>query len=275
MVASLATLPLNHYPTSTMTKLHRFILPLLALAFLLVGCNRSDTPPTDTPVTDSSSSTITSDTPSPAAMEFDGTILTGKHTVVLKTSKGDITVEVDADAAPKTATNFYALAKSGYFDDLTFHRVIPTFMIQGGDPTGTGTGGESVFGPTFEDEINAIAYGLDKKKLVDIAQGQEIPDQWKNLTLKEYYETQGYQYSDTLKSLPFARGSLAMANRGANTNGSQFFIIQGNDINWLDGKHTVFGKVTAGMAVVDAIANVPRDPSDKPLEPVTYTAEAK
>jgi cyclophilin family peptidyl-prolyl cis-trans isomerase len=253
-----------------MYKLHRFILPLCALAFLLGGCSRS-TPPADNTASGSSLSSESSMSP----VSFDGKILSGKHTVLLQTSMGDITIEVDADAAPKTATNFYALAKAGYFDNLTFHRVIPSFMIQGGDPTGDGTGGQSVFGETFEDEINAESYDLHKKKLADIAQGQPIPDQWKDMTLKEYYEMQGYSYNDDLKSLPIERGVVAMANRGPNTNGSQFFIVQGKDVGWLEGKYTVFGKVTDGMSAVDAIANVQRDPSDKPLTPVTFTAKAQ
>jgi cyclophilin family peptidyl-prolyl cis-trans isomerase len=83
---------------------------------------------------------------------FDGTYLTGKHTVTLKTTKGDIVLELDADAAPKTVTNFITLAKAGYYDGIGFHRVIDDFMIQGGDPTGTGRGGESIYGKDFEDE---------------------------------------------------------------------------------------------------------------------------
>ncbi|HAI98014.1 TPA: peptidylprolyl isomerase [Candidatus Peribacteria bacterium] len=158
-------------------------------------------------------------------------MLTGKHTVVLKTSEGDLTLELDADSAPKTVTNFVALAEAGYYDGLIFHRVIPDFMIQGGDPNGNGTGGESIFGGEFEDEIVG-------------------------------------------NNLPMERGYIAMANSGPNTNGSQFFIIQKKDgTPWLTGHHTVFGKVTEGMNVVDVIVAVPRDSSDKPLEPVTFTVE--
>ncbi len=118
--------------------MYKFLIPLFALA-LLIGC----TPSTMTPSTDGSVPT-----------GFDGVMLTGKHTAVLKTNLGDITLELDADKAPKTVTNFVTLAKSGYYNGLTFHRVIPTFMIQGGDPNGNGTGGASIYGKTFEDEIN-------------------------------------------------------------------------------------------------------------------------
>lgn len=195
--------------------MYKFLIPLFALA-LLIGCTSSKTMPT----------------PSTGAIPagFDGVLLSGKHTVIVKTSMGDMTLELDADAAPKTVTNFVTLAKSGYYNGLTFHRVIPRFMIQGGDPSGDGTGGASVFGASFEDEINDY-------KLV--------------------------------------RGAIAMANRGPDTNGSQFFIVQAESTPWLDGRHTVFGKVTAGEDVIDKIAAVKRDENDMPLAPITYTIEVQ
>jgi cyclophilin family peptidyl-prolyl cis-trans isomerase len=157
-------------------------------------------------------------------------MLTGEHEVILHTSKGDITLELDADKAPKTVTNFVSLAKSGYYDGLTFHRVINNFMIQGGDPTGDGTGGESIYGKTFEDEEN-------------------------NFEMK--------------------RGMIAMANRGPDTNGSQFFIVHAQEAPWLTGRHTIFGRVTKGMDVVDAIAAVRTNGYDAPLTPITYKVEVK
>ena len=138
----------------------------------------------------------------------------------LHTSHGAIELELfDADA-PRTVENFRSLAADGFYDGLVFHRVIPGFMIQGGDPLGTGTGGP---GYTFEDEIN-------QHKVV--------------------------------------RGALAMANAGPNTNGSQFFILTAEAAPWLDGKHTVFGRVTAGMDVVDRIEATPTGARDRPLEDV-------
>ncbi|MBT7928431.1 peptidylprolyl isomerase, partial [Candidatus Peregrinibacteria bacterium] len=152
--------------------------------------------------------------------------------------------------------------------------VIPDFMLQGGDPNGNGTGGSSIFGETFEDEINADAYGLDKKMLKDEAEDQALPEQLQEVTVKGYFEMLGFQYDDSLPSLPMKRGSLAMANRGPNTNGSQFFIIQREDgASWLEGKHTVFGVVIEGMDIVDAIAAVQRDTNDRPIEDVTFTVE--
>ncbi|PIP65650.1 peptidylprolyl isomerase [Candidatus Peregrinibacteria bacterium CG10_big_fil_rev_8_21_14_0_10_49_16] len=162
--------------------------------------------------------------------DYDGPLLSGTHAVTLKTSKGDIVLELDADSAPKTVTNFVVHAKNGYYDGLTFHRIIPDFMIQGGDPSGNGTGGESIYGPTFEDEPN---------------------------------------------SLPMVRGAIAMANRGPNTNGSQFFIVQADETPWLQGKHTVFGRVTTGLGVVDTITQMERDARDMPVEPVTFTVEVE
>ena len=138
----------------------------------------------------------------------------------LHTSVGAIAIELFDDDAPKTVANFKKLAQDGFYDGVIFHRVIPDFMVQGGDPTGTGSGGP---GYTFEDEFNEH---------------------------------------------PAVRGSLAMANAGPNTNGSQFFIITAEATPWLDGKHTVFGRVTSGMDVVDRISAVATDASDRPLDEV-------
>jgi len=139
----------------------------------------------------------------------------------VQTNKGTIEVELYDDDAPKTVENFRSLAGKGFYDGVIFHRVIPDFMIQGGDPTGTGSGGP---GYTFEDEFN---------------------------------------------DHPVVRGALAMANAGPNTNGSQFFIVTADACPWLDGKHTVFGRVTDGMDVIDAISQLDRDPSDRPREDVS------
>ncbi len=138
----------------------------------------------------------------------------------LRTSHGPIEVELFDEDAPKTVENFLSLARQGFYDGVVFHRVIPGFMIQGGDPTGTGTGGP---GYTFEDEINA--------RRVE-------------------------------------RGALAMANAGPDTNGSQFFVVTAESAPWLDGKHTVFGRVIRGMDVVDAISEVDRDARDRPRDDV-------
>src|SRR5437660_7923912 len=140
-------------------------------------------------------------------------------TATMQTTEGPIVFELFADDAPKTVANFQKLAGDGFYDGLTFHRVIKDFMIQGGCPQGTGTGGP---GYTFEDEINS-------HKIV--------------------------------------RGALAMANAGPNTNGSQFFIVTTDAAPWLDGKHTVFGRVTDGMDAVDSIERLPTDSRDRPVDP--------
>jgi len=139
----------------------------------------------------------------------------------LHTNQGAVEVELFDDDAPKSVENFRKLAGDGFYDGVIFHRVIPDFMIQGGDPTGTGSGGP---GYTFEDEFN---------------------------------------------DHPVARGALAMANAGPNTNGSQFFIVTADACPWLDGKHTVFGRVTDGMDVVDAISQLETDAGDRPRETVS------
>jgi cyclophilin family peptidyl-prolyl cis-trans isomerase len=148
-----------------------------------------------------------------------------KQTVaVIQTNMGTIEIELFANKTPKTVENFVGLANKGYYNGVIFHRVIDKFMIQGGDPTGTGRGGESFWGGRFEDEI--------------------VPD------LKHDGE-----------------GILSMANAGPNTNGSQFFITL-VPTPWLDGKHTVFGKVIKGMDVVRAIGKVQTNQQDRPLKDV-------
>ena len=139
----------------------------------------------------------------------------------MRTNHGPITIELFDEDAPKTVQNFKKLAGDGFYDGVIFHRIIKGFMIQGGDPTGTGRGGP---GYTFEDEINP-------HKIV--------------------------------------RGALAMANAGPNTNGSQFFIVTAPEASWLDGKHTVFGRVTEGMDVVDKIEDAPTGPGDKPHDDIS------
>ena len=185
----------------------------------------------------------------------------GEKIAVIKTDKGDIKVRLFPEEAPKAVENFVTHAENGYYDGLIFHRVIKDFMIQGGDPRGNGTGGESIWGGSFSDEFDPELHNL--------------------------------------------RGALSMANSGPNTNGSQFFIVQASEVPanmleqmrdledngfpaditaayealggtpWLDFRHTVFGQVTEGMDVVDAIAavetvnDVPR--SDVIIESIEVT----
>ena len=169
---------------------------------------------------------------------------------IIKTNRGDITIQLFPEQAPRTVENFIGLAKKGYYDGVIFHRVIPDFMIQGGDPTGTGMGGESIFGEKFEDEFSKELFNL--------------------------------------------RGALSMANAGPNTNGSQFFIVNNQNVPanmvsqmtgagypeevveiygqggtpWLDFRHSVFGQVAEGMDVVDEIGGVQRGPQDRPVHDV-------
>src|SRR5829696_2557533 len=141
--------------------------------------------------------------------------------MTMTTNKGPIVFEMFDDDAPKTVKNFKDLAEKGFYDGLTFHRVIKDFMIQGGCPQGTGTGGP------------------------------------------------GYQFEDEFNDHKVVRGALAMANAGPNTNGSQFFIVTIDAAPWLDGKHTVFGKVTSGQDIAERISQVGRDSRDKPVIPIT------
>jgi len=146
-----------------------------------------------------------------------------KTVAIIKTNMGTIEIELFADQTPKTVENFVGLAEKGYYNGVIFHRVIKKFMIQGGDPTGTGRGGASFWGGKFEDEI--------------------VPE---------------LKFDDA--------GILAMANAGPSTNGSQFFITLAAT-TWLDGNHTIFGKVISGMDVVYAIGEV-KTASDKPVDEV-------
>ena len=146
---------------------------------------------------------------------------------VLETNKGTIKFELLEEDAPKTTENFRLLAEKGYYDGVIFHRVIPNFMIQGGDPLGEGYGGESAWGGKFDDEID---------KTSPLYQGV------------------------------YGKGTVAMANAGPNTNGSQFFIMH---IDYpLPPSYTKFGNVIEGQDVIDAIAETPTNERDKPLEPV-------
>jgi cyclophilin family peptidyl-prolyl cis-trans isomerase len=142
-----------------------------------------------------------------------------KYSAVIETSAGSLTAEFFAADAPKTVNNFVFLARDGYYDGVIFHRVISGFMVQGGDPTGTGRGGP------------------------------------------------GYKFNDEKVSRPYSRGTLAMANSGPNTNGSQFFIMHAD--YGLPPNYTIFGKLTAGEDVVDKIATAPKNSQDRPNNPVT------
>jgi cyclophilin family peptidyl-prolyl cis-trans isomerase len=149
------------------------------------------------------------------------------RTAVIQTNKGTIRVELLESDAPKTTENFITLAQRGYYDGIIFHRVIKGFMIQGGDPTGTGRGGESAWGGRFNDEIDPRS---------------------------DVYQV-GYK-----------AGTMAMANAGPNTNGSQFFIMH-KDYG-LPPSYTIFGRVTEGQDVVDAIATTQTGPGDRPVSEV-------
>ncbi|NQJ21976.1 peptidylprolyl isomerase [Streptococcus suis] len=242
----------------------------LASTILLTACANNSTTSTNSSTSSSSSSTLATTTDTTASSKYakdlayainnpdasfpqlSSEVAENEAAVKIKTTEGDITIKLFPEQAPLTVENFLTHAKNGYYNGTIFHRVIKDFMIQGGDPLGNGTGGESIWagkgttidaGYGFKDEISAFLYNI--------------------------------------------RGSLSMANAGAGTNGSQFFINQnttdmssqlssskyptkivdayknGGNPN-LDGKHTVFGQVIEGMDIVDKIAAVETDSSDKP-----------
>ena len=171
--------------------------------------------------------------------------------VIMKTNKGDITIRLFPDLAPKTVENFLGLAESGYYDGIIFHRVINDFMIQGGDPTGTGMGGSSVWGDSFEDEFSTSLFNLNGA----LSMANAGPN------------TNGSQFFIvTAKEVPMTM--LAQLEAG----GWPKEIIDAYAANggtpWLDQKHTVFGQVEAGMATVYAIEGVKIGSQDKPVEDV-------
>ncbi len=199
----------------------------------------------------------------------------GEDEAILHTSMGDVTIEFYNLDAPKSVENFIELSRKGYYNGLTFHRVIKDFMIQGGDPKGDGTGGESIYGPTFEDEINANSLSLDTTLVENASYLKGIEEEadltnYAKSTLKAFYESKGYKYITSVRSHKMVEGSVGMANSGANTNASQFFIISSSSaMPHLDGRHTNFAKVTKGMDVVKKIAEVNVDKDSKPTSPVT------
>lgn len=144
------------------------------------------------------------------------------YTATISTSKGTMVAELFPDEAPQTVNNFVFLAREGFYDGVIFHRVIPNFMIQGGDPTGTGTGGP------------------------------------------------GYRFNDERVQRKYLRGTLAMANAGRNTNGSQFFVMH-NDYP-LPPSYTIFGKLLSGEDVLDSIATTRTGAQDRPVEPITINS---
>ncbi|MDT8399600.1 MAG: peptidylprolyl isomerase [Pseudomonadales bacterium] len=272
---------------------------LLLLTLICVNLNAAE--PRDT---------ITATTPAISRESYDNPL------IEMDTSMGKLIIELFPKEAPLTVANFLGLAEgtkafmdptSGesimrpFYDGLIFHRVIDGFMIQGGDPLGTGQGGP---GYQFRDEINAVSLGLDQILVVgdegyphpmlgirsqadfqqrvlgplygklgigsqaDLdAKIDTVNAALKTMTIKQSYENLGYHYNENLLSRAPVRGVIAMANSGPDSNGSQFFINL-VDTDWLSGKHTVFGKVRAGLNVLDAIAKVPVDADNRPLQDV-------
>lgn len=217
-------------------------LPLIcALILLGAGCTATQSKSTMTegystnaPVMHTPQDQDTSQDSSPSSMTDQRTLpnqqdLAAEYAkAILHTSLGDITVSLYADKSPVTVNNFLNLAEAGEYNGTKFHRVIQDFMIQGGDL-------------------------LSKDDSKEMMWGTGGPE---------------YRFSDEFNDAPLVRGSLAMANAGPNTNGSQFFIVTAPETPWLDGKHTNFGMVVEGMDVVDTIEKTPTNGNDRPLTPV-------
>ena len=175
----------------------------------------------------------------------------GEVLVEMKTTMGDIKIKLFPEQAPKTVENFLGHARSGYYNGIIFHRVIPNFMIQGGDPTGTGMGGESIWGGTFEDEC--------VPELVNIRGALSMANAGPGTNGSQFFIVQAKQVETSILK--------QMEVRGWSKEEVDLYKKNGGT-PWLDGKHTVFGQVIEGMDVVDAISNVDRNSQDKPKEDV-------
>lgn len=236
-----------------MRKNMQIFFTLMTIVLVLAACGTStnkeeSTPKTTTPKTEQKEGeqqVTNADYP-----QLSTEVSDDEKLIEMETSMGNIKIKLFPEYAPKAVENFVKHSEEGYYDGLIFHRVIKDFMIQGGDPSGNGTGGESIYGNPFKDEFSKNLYNL--------------------------------------------RGALSMANSGANTNGSQFFIVQSSSLDpamkeqmeeagypkeiigaynnggtpWLDNRHTVFGQVVDGMDIVDKIANTPVGAQDKPEKEV-------
>ncbi len=170
---------------------------------------------------------------------------------VIKTNRGDITVQLFPELAPKTVQNFIELSKKGYYDGVIFHRVIPDFMIQGGDPTGTGMGGESIYGESFEDEFS--------RELFNLRGALSMANSGPN--------TNGSQFF-IVNNTNVPANMLGQLLEGAGFPSEIIEAYKGGGTPWLDFRHTVFGHVLEGMDTVDEIANVQRGPQDRPVHDV-------
>ncbi|MBU9789077.1 peptidylprolyl isomerase [Lentilactobacillus sp. IMAU92037] len=169
----------------------------------------------------------------------------------IKTNHGDIVIQLFPEQAPKTVENFVALAEKGYYDGVTFHRVIPDFMIQGGDPTGTGAGGESSFGGNFADEFSPELFNINGA----LSMANAGPD------------TNGSQFF--IVTNEHVDDGMVQQMKTAGYPEEIIEAYQNGGTPWLDFRHTVFGQVIDGMDVVKEISQVDRNGSDKPKEAVT------
>ena len=190
--------------------------------------------------------------------------VSGDTVAVMHTTLGDIKIKLFGSKTPKTVENFTKHAENGYYNGLKFHRVIKDFMIQGGDPLGNGTGGESIWGGKFEDEFDP--------ELHNLRGALSMANAGPNTNGSQFFIVQTSQLREGQKE--------SMKNNGVDKQAIAKYEAEGGT-PWLDGQHTVFGQVIEGMEVVDAIAAVATDENDRPLEEVsilsvtveTYTAQ--
>ncbi|WP_040037364.1 peptidylprolyl isomerase [Bacillus thermotolerans] len=183
--------------------------------------------------------------------QFTAEVAANEQLVEMQTNKGTIKIKLFPEQAPKTVENFVTHSKNGYYDGLIFHRVIPDFMIQGGDPNGTGTGGESIYGGAFEDEFS--------RELFNFRGALSMANAGPNTNGSQFFIVQNSNMD------PGFRGQLEQA--GYPQEVIEHYVENGGT-PWLDFRHTVFGQVVEGMDVVDEIAKTPTGPQDKPKEDV-------
>lgn len=183
--------------------------------------------------------------------QFTPNVQTGEIRGAMETTEGTIIFKLFPELAPKTVENFVTHAKNGYYEGVTFHRVIEDFMIQGGDPTGTGMGGESIYGEKFEDEFSP--------NLFNIRGALSMANAGPNTNGSQFFIVQNRHFNEGFKD--------EMEKAGYPLEVIEHYVANGGT-PWLDFRHTVFGQVIDGMEVVDRIASLPTGPQDRPLEKV-------
>lgn len=228
-------------------------LLLISLIVLLAGCGtkKNEEEKTEKPIEETKPTTTETKGESAMYPQLSTEVASNEALVVMNTTMGAIKIKLFPEVAPKTVENFITHAENGYYDGIIFHRIIQDFMIQGGDPTGTGMGGESIYGPKFEDEFSDKAFNLrGALSMANAGPGTNG---------SQFFIVQASRVDSSMLSQLKKAGYPEEIIEAYSTNGGT---------PWLDNRHTVFGQVIEGMDVVDSMTKVKKNASDKPLEDI-------